>query len=298
MRNTGTLNACKNSCHFFGIGSKISQIFNDLSISGCDIFIKFDMMRIVLLPLIILYRIYFAIVFFAILTLMYPIFWVLLINDQNFERVFKLKVITSRIILFLDFIFIKKLRVPGNLPKGPYVICANHCSYLDIIQMYLILPGTKFMFIGKAELLRWPILNIFFKKMDIGVNREKRHSAMRSIFRAKKEIEKGWSIVIFPEGGIPVNNPKLNAFKQGAFKMAIEEQVPILPITLIDNWRLFETNPPLTAMAHPGVSRVVIHDPVPTVGMTKKDLVNLRQHVFEVINAPLLQYNKKVIESR
>ena len=154
------------------------------------------------------------------------------------------------------------------------------------------------MFIGKAELLRWPVLNIFFKKMDIGVNREKRHSAMRSILRAKKEIKKGWSIVIFPEGGIPVNNPKLNPFKQGAFKMAIEEQVPILPITLIDTWRLFETNPPLTGMAHPGISRFVVHDPISTKGLTKKDLVNLRQQTFEVINGPLLDYNSKVIEKR
>ncbi len=58
--------------------------------------------------------------------------------------------------------------MPKNLPPGPYVICSNHSSYLDIIQMYPILPRTKFMFIGKAELLRWPVINIFFKKMDIG----------------------------------------------------------------------------------------------------------------------------------
>ncbi|MBD3636231.1 MAG: 1-acyl-sn-glycerol-3-phosphate acyltransferase [Crocinitomicaceae bacterium] len=253
-------------------------------------------MKYLLLPFIIVYRIYFAVVFFTVLTIMYPIFWVLLLNDKHFEKVFRLKVFTSRVILLLDFMFLKKIRVPENLPNGPYVICSNHCSYLDIIQMYPILPHTKFMFIGKAELLRWPVLNIFFKKVDIAVNREKRHSAMRSIFRAKKEIQNGWSIVIFPEGGIPPNNPKLNPFKSGAFKMAIEEQVPILPITLIDTWRLFETNPPLTGMAHPGISRVVIHDPIPTTGLTKKDLVNLRQQTFDVINEPLMHYNKKAIE--
>jgi len=152
------------------------------------------------------------------------------------------------------------------------------------------------MFIGKAELLRWPIINIFFKRMDIGVNREKRHSAMRSIIRAKKEISKGWSIVIYPEGGIPVNTPVLNPFKAGAFKMAIEEQVPILPITLIDTWKLFDADPPLTARARPGISRVVIHEPISTTGLEKKDLVNLRQQTFEVINAPLLKYNKEQID--
>lgn len=255
-------------------------------------------MKVLLLPFIILYRVYFAVVFFTVLAVLYPVFWILLLNDKNFEKVFRLKVMTSRIILLLDFMFLKRLKMPNPLPEGPYVICANHCSYLDIIQMYTILPRTKFMFIGKAELLKWPVLNIFFKKMDIGVNREKRHSAMRSILRAKKEIAKGWSIVIFPEGGIPPNNPKLNPFKQGAFKMAIDEQVPILPITFIDTWRLFDTNPPVTGMAHPGISRVVVHEPIPTKGLTKKDLVNLRQQTFDTINGPLLQYNSKVIEKR
>ncbi|UKN00296.1 1-acyl-sn-glycerol-3-phosphate acyltransferase [Paracrocinitomix mangrovi] len=253
-------------------------------------------MKYLLLPLVIVYRIYFAIIFFVVLTLLYPVFWVMLLKDKNFEKVFKLKVFTSRIILFLDFIFLKRIKMPDNLPEGPYVICANHCSYLDIILMYPILPKTKFMFIGKAELLRWPVISIFFKNMDIGVNREKRHSAMKSIIRAKKEIQRGWSIVIYPEGKIPHNNPKLNLFKSGAFKMAIEEQVPILPITLIDTWKLFATDPPLTAWARPGISRVVIHDPIPTKGLEKKDLVNLRQQTFDVINGPLLEYNKKVID--
>lgn len=220
----------------------------------------------------------------------------MLMKEENFEKVFRLKVMTARLILFLDFIFIKKLKQPKNLPEGPYVICSNHSSYLDIIQMYPILPRTKFMFIGKAELLRWPIISIFFKKMDIDVNRQKRHSAMKSIIRAKKEIAKGWSIVIYPEGKIPYNTPKLNEFKSGAFKMAIEEQVPILPITLIDTWKLFDVDPPLSAPARPGISRVVIHDPISTKGMDKKDLVTLRQQTFDVINAPLEQYNKEIIE--
>ena len=227
---------------------------------------------------------------------MYPIFWLLLLNDNHFEKVFRLKVATSRIILFLDFIYVNKIEVPKLPLDGPYVICSNHSSYLDIIQMYPILPKTKFMFIGKAELLRWPVINIFFKRMDIGVNREKRHSAMKSIIRAKQEIAKGWSIVIYPEGTIPMNTPTLGPFKAGAFKMAIEEQVPILPITLIDTWKLFDSDPPLTAKARPGVSRVIIHEPISTKGLEKKDLVNLRQQTFDTINGPLLKYNKEEIE--
>ncbi|MEZ4921606.1 MAG: lysophospholipid acyltransferase family protein [Crocinitomicaceae bacterium] len=208
-------------------------------------------------------------------------------KEKNFDRVFKLKLFTSRLILLLQGIYVRKLRIPENL-KGPFVICSNHASYLDIIMMYPILPTTKFLFIGKSELLRWPVLNIFFKKIDIAVNREKRHSAMKSIIRAKKEIAAGWSVVIYPEGKIPIDTPNLHPFKNGAFKMAIEEQVPILPITLIDTWRLFNVDPVLTAWARPGISRVIIHDPIITHGLVKEDLVNLRNQTYKVINQPLL----------
>ncbi len=244
-------------------------------------------MRTLLSPLIIIYRVYFALVFFSVLTILYPIFWILLLKRENFEKVFRLKVFTAKLILAFDFIFLVRLKKLPDLSNGPYVICPNHASYLDIILMYAILPKTKFLFIGKSELLRWPIINIFFKKVDIAVNREKRNSAMRSIIRAKEELKNGWSIVIFPEGGIPVDAPKLDQFKNGAFKMALEAQVPILPITILDNWKLLGTDPVLTGIACPGKSRVIVHDPIPTICLDKKDLVNLRQQTFETINQPL-----------
>lgn len=249
-------------------------------------------MKQLLLPITVIYRVYFAIVFFLVLALLYPLFWLLLLRKENFGRVFKLKVMTSAIILFLDLIGLKKLGKVPELNEGPYVICANHASYLDIILMYRILPKNRFLFVGKSELLKWPIINIFFKKMEIAVNREKRSSGMRTIIRAKEELKNGWSIVIFPEGGIPVDTPVLNPFKNGAFKLAIDSQVPILPITIIDNWKLFNTDPLLTGDARPGISRVIIHEPIPTKGMDKKDLINLRQRTFDLINEPLLAYNK------
>lgn len=249
-------------------------------------------MKILLVPFIVLYRVYFAAIFFVVLTLFYPAFWFLLLSSKNNERVFRLKAIVSSIILFLDFIYIRRLTKPKL--KGPYVICPNHSSYLDIILMYRVLPHTKFLFMGKSELLRWPILSIFFRKVDIAVNREKRHSAMRSILRARQELNKGWSIVIFPEGKIPVNSPRLDLFKSGPFKLAIDAQVPVLPISIIDNWKLFYTDPVLTGRAHPGFARVIIHDEISTKGMTKKDLVSLRHRTFETINKSLLEYNKEV----
>ncbi len=253
-------------------------------------------MRILLLPLVILYRLHFATVFFLVLTVLYPVFWLLLLREKNYLRVWRLKVITSRIILFLDFIYLKR-EIRTKKLKGPFVICANHTSYLDIILFYPILPKTRFLFMGKSELLRWPIINIFFKKIDIAVSREKRHSAFRSITRAKKEIGNGWSIVIYPEGGIPVDAPRMQHFKNGAFKMAIDLQVPVLPITILDNWKLFGTDPVLTGRARPGMAKVIIHEPIETKGLQKKDLVSLRTRVFDVINNPLKERYKSLLEN-
>ncbi len=236
---------------------------------------------------------YFALVFFLVLLVLYPIFWILLLREENFTRVFKLKVFTARIILFFDFVWLNRKFEQPDLGEGPYVICANHASYLDIILMYRILPRKRFLFIGKSELLKWPIINIFFKKVDIAVNRKKRSSGMRAIIRARNELKNGWSIVIFPEGGIPVDTPILAPFKNGAFTLAIDSEIPILPITIIDNWKLFNVDPFLTGPARPGVSRVIIHKPIPTVGMNKKDLINLRQQTFDTINGPLLEDNAK-----
>lgn len=248
------------------------------------------------MPLVILYRFYFAVVFFLVLTLMYPIFWLLLLNEKNFNAVWKLKLFTSRVILALNLIFLKRDVRAKNL-DGPFVVSANHASYLDIIIFYSILPNTRFLFMGKQELLKWPIINIFFKKVDIAVSREKRHSAFRSITRAKREIQNGWSIVIYPEGGIPLNAPKLDQFKNGAFKMAIDSQVPILPITILDNWRLFGTDPVLTARARPGIARVIVHEPVQTEGLEKKDLVSLRQQTYDIINEPLMKEHGDYIQT-
>lgn len=117
---------------------------------------------------------------------------------------------------------------------------------------------------------------------------------MQSILRAKEELKNGWSIVIFPEGGIPLTTPNLGPFKNGAFKLAIDSEVNILPISIIDNWKLFNVDPILTGLARPGFTRVIVHDPISTIGMDKKDLIPLRQQTFETINEPLLEFNGEV----
>lgn len=238
------------------------------------------------LPLRWVYKLYFAGVFFLSLVLLYIPFRVLLYKPRRYRRAFRLK---RRWAFFLQWASLVPTRVErrAELPASPYVICSNHSSYLDIIQMYNVIP-EYFLFMGKYELLKWPLFNIFFKDMNIAVNRGNRIEAANAFRRAAQAIDKDISIAIFPEGTIPVTTPRMKVFKDGAFRLAIEKQVPIVPVTFLDHWRLFGEPTEFMSRARPGLARVVVHPAIATKGLTESDLVALRKQVYDTIEEPLL----------
>ncbi|MBK8499879.1 MAG: 1-acyl-sn-glycerol-3-phosphate acyltransferase [Flavobacteriales bacterium] len=239
------------------------------------------------LPLRWLYKLWFAFVFFTSLVVLYVPFRILLYRPQRYVRAFRLK---RRWAGFLQWAVGVPLRTRRSsaLPPPPYIICCNHSSYLDIIQMYNVIPDY-FLFIGKYELLRWPLFNIFFKGMNIAVNRGNKMEAAKAFRKAAQAIDRGTSIAIFPEGTIPVHTPRMKPFKDGAFKLAIEKQVPIVPISFLDHWRYFGEPLEIMARARPGVARAIVHEPVSTAGLTEADLVDLRARIYRIIEEPLLQ---------
>ena len=106
--------------------------------------------------------------------------------------------------------------------------------------------------------------------------------------RAARALDRGTSLTLFPEGTIPAFTPRMKPFKDGAFKLAIEKQVPIVPVTFLDHWRLFGEPLEMLGLARPGLARAVVHPAISTTGMTEADLVALRSEVFRVIEGPLL----------
>jgi 1-acyl-sn-glycerol-3-phosphate acyltransferase len=145
-----------------------------------------------------------------------------------------------------------------------------------------------FLFMGKYELLKWPLVGMFFKRMNIAVNRGSRTEAAKALLRAGRSIDKGICVSLFPEGTIPYTVPRMKHFKDGAFKLAIEKQVPIVPITFLDHWRLFGDPADLMSRGRPGLARVIRHPYIETKGMTEADLDGLRHRVFDVIEGPLV----------
>ncbi|MBK7965621.1 MAG: 1-acyl-sn-glycerol-3-phosphate acyltransferase [Bacteroidetes bacterium] len=99
----------------------------------------------------------------------------------------------------------------------------------------------------------------------------------------EKDLQKGISLAIFPEATIPDCSPELGPFKNGAFKLAIEMQVPIVPITFLDNWCIFPDRKGQKFLLRPGLSRIIVHPSIPTAGLTENDANALRDQVKDLI---------------
>lgn len=95
--------------------------------------------------------------------------------------------------------------------------------------------------------------------------------------------------MIFPEGTISKEAPQLSAFKSGAFAMAIQKQIPILPVSFITNWERLQRADFFMGKASPGLSEIIIHKPILTSGLTKHDVDFLQNKVLDIINAPLIK---------
>ncbi len=171
-------------------------------------------------------------------------------------------------------------------PKRAYVFCANHFSYIDIAMMGVVVKNY-FAFMGKSSVKKVPLFGYMFTKLHIQVDRAAKDSRIKALTRSIKALKAGRSIMIFPEGGIHSTNfPEMvQPFKDGAFSMAIENQVPIVPISLLDNYKMM---PDVLIKWHK--LRVIVHKPIETTGMTKADMDALKKQVYDVIQPTLNKY--------
>ncbi len=167
-----------------------------------------------------------------------------------------------------------------------YIICANHTSNLDITAI-ILLVRKNLVFMGKDELLRNYITGIYFRTIDIPVNRQSNMSAFRAFKRAENDIRLGRNVVIFPEGMISDTYPPvLQPFKNGPFRLAIEQGAAILPVTIANNWKIMWDDGSKYG-SKPGICDIYIHKPVETQGKSPEDTENLKKEVYDLIQSRL-----------
>jgi len=163
-----------------------------------------------------------------------------------------------------------------------YIICPNHTSYLDITAMVLMCP-PNFSFMGKIELLNNPVTGLFFRTIDIPVDRNSKVSSFKAFKRAQERLVEGRSVVIFPEGFIGEEYPpRLYEFKNGPFKLAIEMGVPVIPVVIHDAWKLYWDEAKQFG-SRPGRTRISVLKPIPTDALEISDANALRDHVHAVM---------------
>lgn len=165
-----------------------------------------------------------------------------------------------------------------------YMLVANHTSMLDIMLM-LYINKNPFVFVGKKELVKIPLFGFFYKRVCIMVDRESTNSRTGVYRRAQRRLGEGLSICIFPEGGVPDDEHiLLDEFKDGAFKMAIAHNIPVVPMTFHDNKKRFSFS---FFSGGPGKIRAKVHSFFETDLLAEEDKVTLREEVREVIYTEL-----------
>jgi len=163
-----------------------------------------------------------------------------------------------------------------------YIVCPNHSSNLDIPAM-CALVNTNCSFMGKEELKDGIVTRLFFRTVDIPVNRDSKMSSYRAFKKATEKLQEGVTLIIFPEGKISDDYPPtLHEFKNGPFKLAIDYQIPIIPVTSSSTWKKLWDNGSKYG-SRPGVCHIYVHKPVDTTVYGPDDADRLKDDIYALM---------------
>ena len=194
----------------------------------------------------------------------------------------------SKLTIYLSFIFPKVEWEEKLDKKGQYIFCPNHVSTLDIPLILAVLP-IPLQYMGKAEIAKIPLFGYFYKNNTVVVDRGNRRDAYDAFLKAGEQLKKGINMCIFPEGGIPKGDVFLKKFKNGSFRLAIEQDIKTIPITLPDNKSMF---PQEYFKGRPGIVRIKVHKAIDPNSLTEKSIENLNTSVYNTIFDQLKNYEQ------
>ncbi len=168
-------------------------------------------------------------------------------------------------------------------PSRTYVFASNHQNALDIPIAAIAVP-CPFGYVAKAALERVPVLGLAIRfSPSVIVDQSHPRRSLASMQRAGRQIRQGLSVIIFPEGKRSYQRDLL-PFKKGAFLLAMEAGVPIVPVTIVDAYRLFHEK---RRLARPGIIHVVVGEPISLEGMTRRDIPELMDRLAREIQSEL-----------
>jgi 1-acyl-sn-glycerol-3-phosphate acyltransferase len=208
-----------------------------------------------------------------------PILIIIILKEEWYPIFFKIAKAWAKTILFVMGFKVKVEADQEIDPKKSYVFAPNHTSMIDIMLM-LSITKNPFVFIGKAELAKIPVFGFFYKRTNILVDRSNSKSRKKAFEEADRRLKNGISICVFPEGMVPDESIILAEFKSGAFRLAIEHKVPIVPITFYDCKKRFSYT---FFSGGPGKLRVKIHKFIETKNLKIEDHKKIKQIVYDLL---------------
>lgn len=189
----------------------------------------------------------------------------------------------GRFFCYLLFIKVKITGLEKLDPKKSYVIAANHQSIYDIFVVYGWLPMI-FKWVMKAELRKIPLVGKACESAGhIFIDRKNPVAAKKSLDKAEAQLRNGVSVVVFPEGTRTYTG-QMGKFKKGAFRMATDLHLPIVPVTLRG---CFERLPRNGFIITPGTIEMIVHEPVEVEGYEHEKQPELMQKLHDIIESAL-----------
>ena len=166
-----------------------------------------------------------------------------------------------------------------------YIFVCNHGSVGDLVIIAAGLPENSRP-LGKVELSKIPVLGYMFKRALVLVDRSSPESRKASLEQIKKLIKKGISVLILPEGTRNRTDKPLKEFYDGAFKLAIECQLPIIPMVILNTRTLYPNDDYL--MNHIDL-KCIFKEPVSTTGMTIESMGMLKHKIYKIMEQQILE---------
>lgn len=247
-------------------------------------------MKYLKIPFWLIWRLWFYLLVIFMIILLSP-FLLFFTSDVKYYNQFWKVARVWAYSVFYGMGFRLKVVKEQEIEKGKsYMFCANHTSFLDIFIL-IIISKNPIVFIGKKELEKLPVFGFFYKKVCISVDRSSLRSRKRAYNYAKKRLEQGVSIAIYPEGLVPEENVVLAPFKNGAFSLAIEYKTPIVPHIYFDckrffSWTIFK--------GRPGIIRAKQCKFIETKNYKPKDKLQLKKYVYNLMYNELASDKKYI----
>lgn len=233
------------------------------------------------------YQLYVWLVFIPLLVLFSLLFGSLtaifatLVNPHFASRVFG--VTWARWLAHLTPMFVTVSGDENMQGRRSYVVVSNHQSMYDIFVLYGWL-NLDMKWVMKKELRKVPGIGIGCEKAGhIFIDRKNPKSARKALEDALKRLGDGIGILFFPEGTRSTSG-RLLPFKKGAFRAAVEQQLPILPVTIVGTRDILPNH---TVALFPGKARLIIHPCIETEGLDMKSLDELMEKSREAIESAM-----------